>query len=148
LIESKLDRVLALLDKPKRAVRKSTGYSPEFEEIWAEYPKRAGSNPKNKAYAAFRARLSGDCSVPAMMEGVRRYKRFCEATGKAGTELVMQASRFFGPGYEFENAWDVPCETSAPKTDEEWLVFGKQRGMEPKMGESWYEFKERLRAIK
>lgn len=124
---------------------KEQGYHDHFERIWAQYPKRAGSNPKTKAYTAFRRRQSEGITLEAMGVGVERYKRFCEATGKVNTELVMQAARFFGPGREFDNPWDVPRETSVPHTDQEWLALGEQRGILPKAGEPWHQFKERVK---
>jgi hypothetical protein len=43
-----------------------------------------------------------------MQAGVQRYTAWCEATDKTGTETVMQARRFFGPGREWENEWQPP----------------------------------------
>ena len=140
-----MDRVLALLDKPKRTVKqKQAEYTPEFEEIWQMYPKRAGNNPKNTAWRALQARLSEQTPLPAVVEGVRRYKAFCEATGRIGTEYVMQGATFFGPRREWENDWDVPHETRMPKTDKDWLEYGKEHHLEPKVGEEWHQYKARL----
>jgi hypothetical protein len=82
-------------------------YSSEFENAWKAYPARQGSNPKNKAYQAWNARLRDGVTAESMQEGVKRYAAYQMATGKAGTEFVMQGSRFFGPGLEFESAWTV-----------------------------------------
>ncbi|WP_314143212.1 helix-turn-helix domain-containing protein [Buttiauxella noackiae] len=82
-------------------------YSSEFETAWKAYPARQGSNPKNKAYQAWNARLRDGVTTESMLEGVKRYAAYQLATGKAGTEFVMQGARFFGPGLEFENAWVV-----------------------------------------
>jgi hypothetical protein len=43
-----------------------------------------------------------------MLDGVRRYAAFCRATGKTGTEYVMQAARFFGRAEEYAEPWTVP----------------------------------------
>ena len=146
LIDQKLDRVLELLEKKKKAApRRPVVYSPLFEKMWALYPKRAGSNPKKAAWYALRQRLSEKLSPEDILEGVKRYRRFCDATGKTNTEMVMQASRFFGPGYEFENDWAIPQEARAPRTNEDWMALGRKMGMEPKSGESWSEFKDRLK---
>lgn len=94
------------------------GYPSEFEAALAAYPKRAGSNPKGKAFAAWRATVYGERKdskpvAPALIfEGVRRYRLFCEATGKIATETVMQAARFFGPECEWRNSWELPRETA------------------------------------
>lgn len=93
-IEAKLDKLLALLEKPKREPRKAKEqYDPEFDVYWNEYPKRAGSNPKKAAYKAFQARLKEGVYVTPIFDGLMRYKRFCEATGKVGTEYVCSGGR-------------------------------------------------------
>ncbi|ENZ0092359.1 DNA-binding protein, partial [Escherichia coli] len=76
-----------------------------FERVWREYPHRAGSNPKRAAFNSWKARLREGVSPDAVLDGVRRYSRYLEATGKAGTEFVQQASTFFGPNRNFENPW-------------------------------------------
>lgn len=89
---------------------KKGDYPTEFEKLWAEYPKREGSNPKNKAYQAWNARRKAGVTSEAMSAGLQRYVAFCGAKGQVGTSYVMQASRFFGPGLEFNNAWTVSCQ--------------------------------------
>lgn len=76
-----------------------------FESAWKLYPKREGSNPKNKAHSAWKARLKDGVSVDDMVQGLARYVAYCKARGSVGTEYVMQAQRFFGPAREFENEW-------------------------------------------
>lgn len=78
-----------------------------FEAAWKAYPKREGSNPKNKALSAWNARLKDGVTVEAMMAGVMRYAAFCQAKGNTGTSYVMQAVRFFGTERAFENDWKV-----------------------------------------
>lgn len=86
---------------------KKDDYPAEFEKLWAEYPKREGSNPKNKAYQAWNARRKAGVTPEAMAAGLQRYVAFCGAKGQVGTSYVMQASRFFGTGLEFNNEWAV-----------------------------------------
>lgn len=76
-----------------------------FESAWRLYPKREGSNPKNKAHSAWKARLKDGVSVDDMVQGLARYVAYCKARGSVGTEYVMQAQRFFGPSKEFANDW-------------------------------------------
>lgn len=83
-------------------------YPHEFELAWQKYPKRPGSNPKRKAYQAWHARAKEGYDAAQMLAGVIRYAKFCTTTGKANTEYVMQAQRFFGPSAEFENEWSPP----------------------------------------
>lgn len=83
--------------------------SPEvFEEAWAAYPKRAGSNSRADAAKAWDARVKAGADPAAMLEGVKRYAAFCCATRKVGTEYVKQAATFFGPSEHFLEAWTPP----------------------------------------
>jgi len=86
-------------------------YSPEFEAAWQVYPKRSGGNPKTGAWKCWKARLKEGVKPESMLEGVKRYAVFVQATGNVGTQYVKQASTFFGPDRHFEEAWQAP---SAP----------------------------------
>jgi len=94
-------------EKPASSEKKPP-YPHEFELAWGKYPKRPGSNPKRKAYQAWHARAKEGYDPAQMLAGVIRYAKFCATTGKANTEYVMQAQRFFGPSAEFENEWTPP----------------------------------------
>lgn len=74
----------------------------------AVFPKRAGSQPWNKAEKAIAARLREGHSREEILEGAVRYAAFIRATGKEGTEYVMQASTFCGPDKRFTEPWDLP----------------------------------------
>ncbi|EER4681652.1 DNA-binding protein [Escherichia coli] len=98
-----------------RVVPESTGqsvgrvdYPDVFEQVWREYPLRAGANPKKSAFSAWKARLREGVPPETMLDGVRRYARYLAATGKAGTEFVQRATTFFGPDRNFENPWLLP----------------------------------------
>lgn len=90
-------------------------YPPDFESAWVDYPKRAGTNSKSDAFKQWRARLA-ECESDedrsklrsVMQTGVNRYAAFCYGTNKVGTELVMQADRFFGKGMHFLTPYEVP----------------------------------------
>lgn len=92
-----------------------------FAVAWSERPRRAGSDPKDRARAAFMARVAEGVSPDVMLAGVRRYAAFCTATGKIGTEYVQQAGTFFGPGRHYENPWTPPASSrpndSRPELD-------------------------------
>ncbi|EPR2301547.1 hypothetical protein ACU01P_004916, partial [Yersinia enterocolitica] len=38
--------------------------------------------------------------------------KFCQAKGQTNTAYVMQATRFFGPGCEYENTWSAMAPQS------------------------------------
>lgn len=79
-----------------------------FEAIWLAYPKRAGGNPRRRAQQAYTARVrSGQHEHAEILAGVERYAAYCAATGRVGTEFVMQAATFLGPDARFTETWEV-----------------------------------------
>ncbi|EJY6244173.1 helix-turn-helix domain-containing protein [Escherichia coli] len=92
---------------PARSARQE--YSPEFEQVWQEYPKRAGGNSKSAAFKAWKARLREGIKPETMLDGVRRYAAWVRATGNTGTQFVKQASTFFGPDRHFDESWQQPA---------------------------------------
>lgn len=78
-----------------------------FESVWQQYPKREGSNPKNHALSAWKARIAEGHKPEDMLAGLMRYLEHCQTKGNVGTSFVMQAKRFFGPSLEFQNDWAV-----------------------------------------
>lgn len=79
-----------------------------FEELWAMYPRRAGGNPKQRALAAYRARLGEGHGKDEILGGARRYADFVRATGKEGSEYVKQTASFLGPEKHFLEPWSLP----------------------------------------
>ncbi|HDD9398988.1 TPA: DNA-binding protein [Escherichia coli] len=104
-IQREADRVVP--EKNGRPVGR-VDYPDVFEQVWREYPLRAGANPKKSAFSAWKARLREGVPPEAMLDGVRRYARYLAATGKTGTEFVQRATTFFGPDRNFENSWLIP----------------------------------------
>lgn len=92
---------------PARSARQE--YSPEFEQAWQEYPKRAGGNSKSAAFKAWKARLREGIKPETMLDGVRCYAAWVRATGNTGTQFVKQAATFFGPDRHFEDFWQQPA---------------------------------------
>lgn len=106
-------------DKPQRfptdEVRDEGGeYPREFELAWSSYPKRFGGNAKRDALKAWDARVRSGIDSDVMHDGTLRYAAFCLATGKVGTEFVMQGSRFYGPSQRYAEAWEIP-ESAKPR---------------------------------
>ncbi|MCZ5618714.1 helix-turn-helix domain-containing protein [Escherichia coli] len=99
---------------PARSARQE--YSPEFEQAWQEYPKRAGGNSKSAAFKAWKARLREGIKPETMLDGVRRYAAWVRATGNTGTQFVKQAATFFGPDRHFEDFWQQPTAPGGGRT--------------------------------
>jgi hypothetical protein len=81
----------------------------EFEAFKAIYPKRGGSQPWSRALKAINARLGEGHTWDQILDGARRYKAFCRATGKERTEYVLQAATFCGPDKRFLEPWAAPA---------------------------------------
>lgn len=89
-----------------------------FPEFWKAYPKRAGNNPRARALKAYRARLAEGHAAAEMLDGAARYSRYCQETGKVGTEYVLQAATFLGPDKPFTQTWDGPAAVGTPDYSE------------------------------
>ena len=107
---------------------KPSGAESQFNLILSAYPKRAGSNPRKAALSAFKARLAEGVDPDDIAAGVDRYFRYCTARGSIGTEFVMQASRFMGPGKEFENDWEIGNANHNGKNPQHGLQHGSGSG--------------------
>lgn len=93
-------------------------YPSDFEQLWAEKPERAGGNPKREAYQAYSARLKAGYTYEQMLEGLRRYAAYLEATGKLGTEFVQTVATFLGPKkLSFLEDWTPPKAEEGPESD-------------------------------
>ena len=84
----------------------------EFLLAWSKYPTRVGGNPRKRALNAWNARVREGYSPNEMLDGLERYRRFCEATGIVGTSYVMQAATFFGPDRRWEEDWGPPQDVN------------------------------------
>ena len=80
-------------------------YPADFEAVWADYPPRAGGNSKRAAFRAWSARINSGVPAKAIRDGVLRYRRYLERSGKIGTEFVKQAATFFGPDEHYSQQW-------------------------------------------
>ena len=155
-IEAKLDQLLAK-KKPKPRASKTDGYGPAFNKIWDLYPKRPG-NSKSKAFAAYNQRIKDAMKIPVgtpgnnvqwlMLEGVKRYADFCDATGKTGTEYTKMAATFFGPDKHYENDWTIPAKAEKiPADNDDMVDWAHANGFrDPKIGESYFQFRKALEA--
>jgi hypothetical protein len=131
-IEAKLDELLARKKKPVKAKSATEEYPGDFLDVWRIYPKRSGSNPKGKAFSAFNKRIDEGDSWHELFDGAEKYHRYCDATGKVGTEFVMQAATFFGPERHYENDWTIPkaaTRKSLPRNDEDLEAFAVEQGL-------------------
>lgn len=85
-----------------------TGTESRFDEIRQAYPKRGGGQKWGDAERAYKARLSEGETHETILDGVYRYARFIDATGKTGTEYVQMAATFLGRNKGFLEPWQAP----------------------------------------
>jgi uncharacterized protein YdaU (DUF1376 family) len=131
--------------KPPSAGRGRDTASTDFDQVWQALPKRQGNNPRGRAERAFRARLAEGAQPQEVLAGALRYARFCEATGKAGSEYVMQGATFLGPERPFLQPWIVAA--AAPSwwvSPDSILAKAKELGISTR-GESTEALKATIR---
>jgi hypothetical protein len=86
----------------------------DFELAFAAFPKRLGGNPKHDALKSWNARIADGVDPAEMIAGTERYAEFNRATGKTGTEFVMQAVRFFGKSKHYAEPWQAEAPPARP----------------------------------
>ncbi len=95
----------------------SNGHSseePNLLDFKLAYPVRGGSQPWPRTWTAIQARLRGGATWAELLAGAQRYAAYCDATGKTGTEFVMQAATFCGPDMHFLQDWALPARADKP----------------------------------
>jgi hypothetical protein len=81
-------------------------YPVAFEEVWAVFPKRKGSNPKGKAYTKWHARAGERIPAATLFKAVSNYGWYCRDEKIWGTMYVVMAATFFGPSLMWEDYMD------------------------------------------
>ncbi len=82
--------------------------APEFLQLKATYPKRAGDQRWKQCSHAISARLKEGHTWSDLLAGAQRYADFIRASDKEGSEFVKQAATFFGTDRGFLERWDAP----------------------------------------
>jgi hypothetical protein len=108
--EEKREEVEEDVEKKKTLAQPAAPAEPvdRFEEFWAERPRREGSDPKKEAHRHWNARIREGVEAQAIIDSVVRYREWCKAKKKIGTETVMRAATFLGDPEHFANPWAVP----------------------------------------
>ncbi len=88
----------ALLDLGPRSKERTSIDVPNenrFDDFWAAYPSRGGAaNPKKPAHDKFEKLVRSGAAPAEIILGATNYARERRASGKDGTEFVMQATKF------------------------------------------------------
>lgn len=116
-----------------------------FDMAFAEYPRRAGGNPRRDAEQAWNARRREKVAPEDMLAGVRRYKAYVQAEGIEGTRFVLQAATFFGPSLRFSEEWPLSVGSDPEHPEERrFREFAAEHNRKIAEDEEW--LMERLRA--
>ncbi len=99
-------------EKPADKKSAKAGYPQWFETLWSQFPPRSGASDKRRALQAANARVGEGKTPDDFLAAVDRYAKFVRATGRWGSQYVMQAQTFFGPGGHVDNPWSVPHDFS------------------------------------
>lgn len=93
-----------------------------FDEFWKEYPKRAGNNSKKTALQKYKTILKNGTTETDIIDGVKRYAKFCDAEDKTGTSFVSMAVTWLS-----QECWEQDWAPSKPNgqggktlTPEQW----------------------------
>jgi len=137
--------------RPKgQRVVKQAEYTSEFEQAWKLYPRRAGTNPKDKAFQQWNLRLKEGELVNDLIHGTIRYADCLRKTGKEGGEYVLQAQTFYGPSKHYHGEFKVAQSVvlKLPAGNDELLRFARENKLpEANMNESWQQYRQRLTEI-
>lgn len=110
-----------------------------WEILKAEYPRRYGDQGWIAVRTLVPRALTGGATWEEILEGTRAYKRFCDATGKTGTELVKQARTFYGPQQLWSEDYSPPPAKRTAKEqvlDQRWEAL-RARGVSAGFRAPW-----------
>lgn len=89
-----------LLKKEKKDKKdKNNIYSPKFEALWKEYPRKVD---KGAAYKSYQARLKEGYTGEQLLKATKAYASYCRREQKE-EKYIKHGSTFFGPTRPFED---------------------------------------------
>lgn len=91
----------------------------DIEAIESAYPKRSGGQGWVAARRLIKAHISRGVVFEDMLEGTKSYSKWCDYTGKTGTELVKQARTFFGRDEWWGEDYEIPELSRKPRRPEQ-----------------------------
>lgn len=90
---------------PLKPASPAVDLAEQFEEVWAAYPKRAGSS-KADSLKAWKARIKAGATPDEILDGVWRYAKYV-AANRTEDRFIKQPQTFFGPGDHFRSEWST-----------------------------------------
>jgi hypothetical protein len=134
-----LDRILAIIDKPKAVRKPKTHFiSPHFDAWWMYYPKKVGKKAcvaiwNNKGLDRIALDLNYDTA-----NRVANDQQWIDGYAP-NPQTYLNGERWNDDIIPIKQA-----QIKIPRGDAEAIVFGIERGIEAKIGESMYDFRNRL----
>lgn len=99
-----------------------------WERFQTTYPARRGDRCRPQGIAKFQARLKAGVTPEEILAGCQRYRAFCDATGKTGTEFVQQYPTWLNrEGWREE--WSFGEDVAAEAPTDERQAFYARKGM-------------------
>lgn len=95
--------------------KKSGGYTPDFEEFWASYPRKVD---KGMAYKKYQTRVKDGFSPEQLLEAAKAYAREC-VSRKTEQQYIKHAKTFLGdatPFVDYIQKNTTPAETAPADT--------------------------------
>src|SRR5699024_1435701 len=87
-----------LLKKEKKDKKDNNNiYSPKFEALWKEYPRKVD---KGAAYKAYQARLKEGYTDEQLLKATKAYASYCRREQKE-EKYIKHGSTFYGPTRPF-----------------------------------------------
>lgn len=75
-------------------------YTDDFETVWKTYPKRAGDNPKVRAFSAYKARLRSGITHDQILRAVKSYAADKSNIPDDERQFIKQTATFLGPDFD------------------------------------------------
>ena len=116
-----------------------------LQQIRDAYPKRIGGQGWGHVKKRIPVLIKAGESFDDMLNGCKAYSKLLKATDKHGTEFVMQARTFFGPGEWWLEDYLLPSDEYVPRKPE--VVTDEMRAEDlKKFDEQIERFKSRGRS--
>ena len=80
----------------------------EFSALRAAYPRRSGAQGWLPAERLVEGHIRNGVPFDEILEGTKAYAKWCDYTGKTGTELVKQARTFYGRDQWWDEDYSIP----------------------------------------
>ena len=120
----------------------------DFKSLRALYPRRSGGQGWIAAERLVAGHIRNGVPFDEILDGTKAYAKWCDYSGKTGTELVKQARTFYGRDMWWGEDYEIPESTYKRRTPE--VVSEDQRKRDAEAGEAHLEHlkRQQLKVVK